>query len=80
MATEAQSRLKTLRRKRWNKAEMPYFNCCLTCALSCEMTITHRDTSYNLFTCPRKDRGEPVFPYKYKEMLEQHNKEQQEKR
>ena len=77
MASEAQKKQADLRRKRWNKAEKPYFKPCLTCALSCSMTIQYSAAGYNIFTCPKKDKGEPMFPYKYKELLKEH--EQQEK-
>jgi len=32
------------------------------------MTIQHGNFSYDIFTCPKRDRGEPAFPYKFKEM------------
>lgn len=79
MTTEAQKRQEKLRRKRWEKAERPYFKCCLYCSLSCDMTIEHGRHSYDIFSCPRQNRGEPTFPYKFKEMLETHNKEQKER-
>lgn len=79
MVSEALKRQADLRRKRWNKAEKPYFKPCLTCALSCSMTIQHSATGYNIFTCPKTDRGEPAFPYKWAEMKKEHEKEVQEK-
>jgi len=32
------------------------------------MKVKHSATSYDIFTCPKKNRGEPVFPYKFEEM------------
>lgn len=69
MATEAQKRLEALRRKRWEKAEKPYFKCCLSCSLSCSMTIQYGAASYDIFSCPKKNRGKPTYPYKWEEML-----------
>ena len=77
MVSDAQKRQAELRRKRWNKAEQPYFKCCLTCALSCTMTIKYAGAGYDIFSCPKKDRGEAIYPYKWAEMLKEH--EQQEK-
>ena len=68
MVSEALKRQADLRRKRWNKAERPYFKCCLTCSLSCTMTIKHAGAGYDIFTCPKKDRGEPKYPYAYEKM------------
>lgn len=77
MVSEALKRQADLRRKRWNKAEQPYFKRCLTCSLSCTMTIKYAGARYDIFSCPKKDRGEAIFPYKWAEMLREH--EQQEK-
>ena len=79
MTSETQKRQADLRRKRWNKAERPYFKCCLSCSLSCNMTIEHGCHSYDIFSCPRQNRGEPTFPYKWAEMMKEHEKEVQEK-
>ena len=79
MTSEAQKRQADLRRKRWNKAEKPYFKPCLTCALSCSQVIKYAGAGYDIFTCPKKDRGEPFFPYKWAEMLKEHEKEEKEK-
>ena len=68
MQREAQKRQIKLRKHRWEKAERPYFKCCLVCTLSCSMTIQHGNFSYDIFTCPKRDRGEPAFPYKFEEM------------
>lgn len=68
MASESTKRQIKLRRHRWDKAERPYFKCCLTCALSCSMTIQNGSFSYDIFTCPKKDRGEPTYPYAYEKM------------
>ena len=68
MQSEAQKRQIKLRKYRWEKAERPYFKCCLVCTLSCSMTIQHGNFSYDIFTCPKRDRGEPAFPYKFEEM------------
>lgn len=78
MTTEAQKRQQKLRRKRWERVERPFFHCCLTCSLSCNMTIQHGAYSYDIFTCPRANRGEPTFPYKWAEMLKE--REQIDKR
>lgn len=72
--TEAQKRQEKLRRKRWEKAEKPYFRCCLKCSLSCSMTIQHGAYSYDIFNCPRENRGEPTFPYKWAEMCKEREK------
>ena len=79
MTTEARQRQEKLRKKRWEKAERPYFKCCLSCSLSCNMTIEHGCHSYDIFSCPRQNRGEPTFPYKWAEMLREHEKKIQEK-
>lgn len=68
MVSEAQKRQMKLRKRRWEKAEKPYFKCCLVCTLSCSMTIQHGNFSYDIFSCPKRDRGEPAFPYKFEEM------------
>ena len=68
MVSEAQKRQMKLRKHRWEKAERPYFKCCLVCTLSCSMTIQHGNFSYDIFSCPKRDRGEPAFPYKFEEM------------
>ena len=68
MASESMKRQIKLRRHRWDKAERPYFKCCLTCALSCSTTIQHEGVSYDIFSCPKKDRGEPTYPYTYEKM------------
>ena len=68
MQSEAQKRQIKLRKHRWEKAERPYFKCCLVCTLSCSMTIQNGNFSYDIFTCPKRDRGEPAFPYKFEEM------------
>ena len=41
------------------------------------MTIKYAGAGYDIFSCPKKDRGEAIFPYKWAEMLREH--EQQEK-
>ena len=53
---------------RWQKAKTPYFKCCLTCTLSCSMMVMHGDVSYDIFSCPKRDRGEPMYPYAYEKM------------
>ena len=78
MASEAQRRQADLRRKRWNKAEKPYFKACLTCMLSCSQVIKYARAGYDIFSCPKKDKGEPMFPYKYAEMVKEHNEKEKE--
>ena len=68
MANEAQKRQAKLRKHRWEKAERPYFKCCLVCTLSCSMTVQHGSNSYDIFSCPKRDRGEPMYPYAYEKM------------
>ena len=79
MSTEAQRRQNALWEHKWEKSTNPYFRCCVTCQLSCSMKVKHAKTSYDIFSCPKKDRGEPIFPYKWKEMLKQHETEQKER-
>lgn len=66
--SEKQKRQENLRRQRWNKAEKPYFTECLSCSLSCEQIIQHGSMSYSILDCPKKHKGDPMFPYKYAEM------------
>ncbi len=79
MTTEAQKRQNVLWEHKWLKNEHPYFKCCVACQLSCSMKVKHAETSYDIFSCPKKDRGEPIFPYKWKEMLKQRETEQKER-
>ena len=74
--TDKQKRTENLRRQKWNRAEKPYFHECLSCSLSCEQIIQHGAMSYNILNCPKKHKGEPLFPYKYEEMKKEY--EQQE--
>ena len=68
MPTDAQNRQNALWEHRWLKNQTPYFKCCIQCQLSCSMKVKHSATSYDIFTCPKRDRGEPIFPYKWAEM------------
>lgn len=77
MTTDAQKRQNVLWEHKWLKNEHPYFKCCVACQLSCSMKVKHAETSYDIFSCPKKDRGEAIYPYKWAEMLKEH--EQQEK-
>ena len=79
MTTEAQKRQNALWEHRWLKNQTPYFKCCIQCQLSCSMKAKHSATSYDIFTCPKTDRGEPAFPYKWAETKKEHKKEVQEK-
>lgn len=76
------ARLKTeadQRRQRWNKAEKPYFAACLKCVLSCEQTIAHGRTVFDMTHCPKTVKGEIFFPYKF-EAMRREESEKKEKR
>ena len=76
------ARLKTeaeKRRQRWNKAEKPYYAACLTCVLSCEQTIAHGSTAFDITHCPKAVKGYTFFPYKLETMMKE-EKEQTKRR
>ena len=66
--SEAQKRQAEIRRKRWNREEIPYFRECLYCRLTCDHTLASKGNGYNILCCPKKHTGEAFFPYKLKEM------------
>ena len=66
--TPGQRKLKNQRRKRWEKAEKPFFTACLTCALSCEQTAPGGAATYDILTCPKAKKGMVSFPYKLEAM------------
>ena len=77
--SEAQKRLANLRRKRWNREELPYFKECLICHLTCDQLLASKGNGYDLMTCPKRHEGEPFFPYQYKEMKKEYDKQEKER-
>ena len=66
--SEAQKRQAEIRRKRWNREEIPYFRECLFCRLTCDQVLASKGNGYNILCCPKRHSGEAFFPYKLKEM------------
>ena len=74
--SEAQKRQASLLRTRWNREETPYFKECLYCRLTCDLLLAGKGTGYDLMTCPKRHEGEPFFPYKYKAMKQEYDKQE----
>ena len=79
MTSEAQKRQAALWEHKWLKNGIPFFKACLNCQLSCSQKVRYATGSYDIFSCPKENKGEPAFPYKWEEMLREHKKEIQEK-
>lgn len=73
--SEAQKRQAAIRRKRWNRDEIPYFRECLFCRLTCDQVLASKGNGYNILCCPKRHSGDAFFPYKLKEMREKEEAE-----